>query len=58
MEIKKKFGYRKPNGKTGGQYSLTIPAKVIADMGITEEEREVLFIYDEEKKMIILKKAQ
>ena len=35
---------------------LIIPSKVIADMGITNEEREVEFIYDDTKKEITIKK--
>lgn len=35
---------------------LTIPSTVIADMGITKEEREVEFIYNDIKKEIRIRK--
>lgn len=35
---------------------LTIPSTVIADMGITKEEREVEFVYDDIKKEIRIRK--
>lgn len=35
---------------------LTLPSRIIADMGITDEEREVEMFYDNIKKEIIIKK--
>jgi len=37
---------------------LTIPSKIISDMGITEKERNVELIYNEEKKEIIIRKSK
>lgn len=37
---------------------LTLPSKIIADMGITTEEPYVELIYDEEKKEAIIRKLQ
>ncbi len=37
---------------------LTLPTNVVKDMGITEDEREVEFIYDNTKKEIIIKKLK
>ena len=35
---------------------LTLPSSIMKDMGITEDEREVEMIYDENKKEIKIKK--
>lgn len=35
---------------------LALPTLIIRDMGITEEDRDIELLYDEEKKEIILKK--
>lgn len=37
---------------------LTLPSKIIADMGISKEEPYVDFIYDKEKKEAIIRKTQ
>lgn len=35
---------------------LTLPSSIMKDMGITEDEREVEMIYDENEKEITIKK--
>ncbi len=57
MEFKKRFGYRKPTNKSGCQYSITIPKEIIDKMKISEEERDVIMLYDEKKEIIIIKKS-
>ena len=37
---------------------LTLPSKIVADMGITEKDREIEMIYDETTKEIKIKKCQ
>lgn len=37
---------------------LTLPSSIIKDMGITEDEREVEMIYDENEKEITIKKLK
>lgn len=37
---------------------LTLPSRIIADMGITENDREIELLYDENKKEIIIKKLK
>lgn len=37
---------------------LTLPSRVIADMGITENDREIELLYDENKKEITIKKLK
>lgn len=37
---------------------LTLPSKVVADMGITDKDREVEMIYDNTTKEIIIRKLQ
>ncbi len=57
MEIKKlKISFNKAGS---GSYTpkLALPARIMKDMGITQEERFIELIYDEEKKEIILKKS-
>lgn len=37
---------------------LTLPSRIIADMGITENDREIELLYDENKKEITIKKLK
>ena len=37
---------------------LTLPSKIVADMGITEKDREIEMIYDETTKEIKIRKFQ
>lgn len=37
---------------------ITIPSKIIADMGITEKDRDIELLYDENKKEITIKKLK
>ena len=37
---------------------LAIPSKIISDMGITEDDREVELLYNENKKEITIKKLK
>ncbi|MCI8396808.1 MAG: AbrB/MazE/SpoVT family DNA-binding domain-containing protein [Clostridia bacterium] len=37
---------------------ITLPSKFISDMGITEQDRDVELLYDEQHKQIILRKAK
>lgn len=48
-------------GKSGaGSISpkLALPITDLRDMGITEEDREIIYYYDKENKQIILKKSK
>lgn len=48
-------------GKTGNGYltsRLSLPITDLRDMGVTEKDREVIYLYDEKNKQIIVKKAQ
>lgn len=37
---------------------LTLPIVDLRDMGVTPENREILYYYDKEKEQIIIKKAK
>ena len=54
--IKKRLSYRKAKYKTAEQYGISINKKMIEDMGITENNREVDIHYDKSKNQIIIKK--
>ena len=62
MEVYKLMEGRKLNvtfGKSGSGSTtskLSIPITDLRDMGITPEDREINYYYDEEKKQIILSK--
>ena len=48
-------------GKSGaGSISpkLSIPVTDLRDMGVTPEEREIIYYYDKENQQIIIKKAK
>ena len=51
-----KLAYRKPNGKSGDQYSITLPKEFVMKMGITPEDRNVEIIFNEKTKVIFIKK--
>lgn len=53
VSIGKSGGNASKNSKT---YRFTIPNKWAISMGVTEENREIVASYDEEKKQIIIKK--
>ena len=42
MQFIKKLTYSKPNDKRGRQYALTLPNNLIDELGITENDREVV----------------
>ena len=52
----KRLSYRKAKYKTAEQYGISINKKMIEDMGITENNREVDIHYDKSKNQIIIKK--
>lgn len=54
--MKKRLSYRKAKYKTAEQYGISINKKIIEDMGITENNREVDIHYDKSKNQIIIKK--
>ena len=54
--MKKRLSYRKAKYKTTEQYGISINKKMIEDMGITENNREVDIHYDKSKNQIIIKK--
>ena len=54
--MKKRLSYRKAKYKTAEQYGISINKKMIEDMGITENNREVDIHYDKSKNQIIIKK--
>ena len=51
-----KLAYRKPNGKSGDQYSLTLPKEFVIKMGINPEDRNVEVSFNEKTKIISIKK--
>lgn len=51
-----KLAYRKPNGKSGDQYSLTLPKEYVMKMGINPEDREIEVSFNEKTKIISIKK--
>lgn len=54
--MRKRLSYRKAKYKTAEQYGISINKKMIEDMGITENNREVDIHYDKSKNQIIIKK--
>ncbi len=47
--------------KTGNGYLTTriaLPITDLRDMGVTEENREIIYYYDKENEQIIIKKAK
>ena len=54
--MRKRLSYRKAKYKTSEQYGISINKKIIEDMGITENNREVDIHYDKSKNQIIIKK--
>lgn len=58
MEVRRlKVNYNKSGS---GSYSpkINLPIVDLRDMGITPEEREIIYYYDKEKKQIIIQKAK
>ena len=56
MQFIKKLTYSKPNDKRGRQYALTLPNNLIDELGITEDDREVVIYYNPIVKEIKIKK--
>lgn len=52
-----KLAYRKPNRKSGDQYSLTLPKEYVMKMGINPEDRNVEVSFNEKTKIISIKKV-
>lgn len=57
MGNKKRLSYRKPSNRGGEQFSITIPKECIEKMGITESDREIIILFNEETKEVVIKKA-
>ena len=55
--MRKRLSYRKAKYKTAEQYGISINKKMIEDMGITENNREVDIHYDKSKNQITIKKV-
>lgn len=51
-----KLAYRKPNGKSGDQYSITLPKKFVIKMGVNPDDRNVEISFNEKTKVISIKK--
>lgn len=54
--MEKTLVYRKPKKGVAEQYGVNIPKKFIEEMKITSEERKVELNYNEEKKVIEIRK--
>jgi hypothetical protein len=54
--MEKTLMYRKARKGVAEQYGVNIPKKFIEEMKITSEERKVELNYDEEKKVIEIRK--
>ena len=52
----KKLTYSRPSDKRGRQYALTLPNNLIDELGITEDDREVVIYYNPIVKEIKIKK--
>ena len=55
--MRKRLSYRKAEYTTAEQYGISINIKMIEDMGITENDREVDIQYDKSKNQITIKKV-
>ena len=53
-----KLAYRKPNGKSGDQYSLTLPKEFVMKMGINPEDREIIATFNPETKEFSVRKQK
>lgn len=56
MQFIKKLTYSRPSDKRGRQYALTLPNNLIDELGITEDDREVVIYYNPIVKEIKIKK--
>ena len=56
MQFIKKLTYSRPSDKRGRQYALTLPNNLIDELGITEDDREVVVYYNPIIKEIKIKK--
>lgn len=54
--MKKKLTYRKSTKGVSEQYGINISKKIIEDMKITPNDREVEITYDDKNKLIIITK--
>lgn len=51
-EMIKKLTYRKAKKGIAEQYGMNLPKKILNDMGIVPEKREIQLEYDEKRKII------
>ena len=54
----KKLTYRKPRNGVAEQYGINLSKKMLNDMGVFPDNREVQVEYDREKKVIKIKKTE
>ena len=52
----KKLTYRKPRNGVAEQYGINLSKKMLNDMGVFPDNREVQIEYDREKKVIKIRK--
>ena len=55
--MSKKLTYRKPRNGVAEQYGINLSKKMLNDMGVFPDNREVQVEYDREKKVIKIKKS-
>lgn len=56
--MSKKLTYRKPRTGVAEQYGINLSKKMLNDMGVFPDNREVQVEYDKEKKVIKIKKTE
>lgn len=54
----KKLTYRKPRNGVAEQYGINLSKKMLNDMGVFPDNREVQVEYDREKKVVKIKKTE
>lgn len=54
--MSKKLTYRKPRNGVAEQYGINLSKKMLNDMGVFPDNREVQVEYDREKKVIKIRK--
>lgn len=56
-EVKKTNVTLNKNGNGFFSYKLNLPKRWLTEIGVTEDEKEIILEYDEIKKQIIIKKS-
>ena len=54
--MSKKLTYRKPRNGVAEQYGINLSKKMLNDMGVFPDNREVQVEYDKEKKVIKIRR--